>query len=228
MARYYISTRSDNMSKHFRIQSLGEEIANAISHGIGALLSVAGMVILIVTACKNDMGAMAVVSAVLYGSGLILLYTFSSIYHSLTNDKAKYVFRVFDHCSIFLLILCTIIPVALVMLGGWKGWVVFGVACACAVLGIILNAINLERWDKFSLILYVIMGWFAIIFTRSILMAVSVTDFFIWLFGGGVFYTLGIIFYRNTKYKYMHFIWHLFVLAGSIMHYFFVLNYYIK
>lgn len=215
------------MSKHFRIQSLGEEIANAVSHGVGAFLSIAGMIILIVQACKNHLGAMAVVSAVLYGTGLILLYTCSSIYHSLANNRAKRVFRIIDHCSIFLLILCTIIPVALVMIGGWKGWVAFGVATACAILGIVLNSINLERWDKFSLILYVIMGWFAVIFTKSILSAVTISNFFIWLFGGGVMYTLGIIFYRNTKHKYMHFIWHLFVLAGSIMHYFFVLNYYI-
>ena len=215
------------MSKHFRLQSLGEEIANAVSHGVGALLSVAGMIILIVQACINDLGAMAVVSAVLYGTGLILLYTCSSIYHALANNRAKKVFRIIDHCSIFLLILCTIIPVALVMIGGWKGWVVFGVATACAVLGIVLNSINLERWDRFSLILYVVMGWFAVIFTKSILSAVTLSNFFIWLFGGGVMYTAGIIFYRNTKYKYMHFIWHLFVLAGSIMHYFFVLNYYI-
>jgi len=215
------------MSKEYRIQSLGEEIANAISHGIGAGLSIAGMVILIVTACKNNLGAMAVVSASLYGTGLILLYTFSSIYHSLTHQKAKRVFRIFDHCSIFLLILCTIIPVALVIIGGWKGWVVFGVATACALVGIVLNSINLERWDKLSLILYVAMGWFAIIFIKSILSAVTKVNFFVFLFGGGLCYTLGLIFYKDTKHKYMHFVWHLFVLAGSIMHYFFILNYYL-
>lgn len=215
------------MSKTVRAQTLGEEISNAVSHGIGAGLSIAGMVVLIVTACKNNLGAMAVVSSILYGSGLILLYTFSSIYHSLTHEKAKKVFRIFDHCSIFLLILSTIIPVALVMIGGWKGWVVFGVASACAVLGIVLNSINLERWDKLSLILYICMGWFAILFIKSILSAVTISNFFIFLFGGGICYTAGLIFYKDTKHKYMHFIWHLFVLAGSIMHYFFILNYYL-
>lgn len=214
-------------NKEVRPQTLGEEISNAVSHGIGAGLSIAGMVILIVTACKNNLGPMAVVSACLYGFGLILLYTFSSIYHSLTNKKAKRVFRIMDHCSIFLLILCTIIPVALVIIGGWKGWLVFGIATACAVFGITLNSINLEKWDKFSLILYVIMGWFAVIFIKSILSAVTKTNFFVFLFGGGLLYTLGIIFYRDTKHKYMHFIWHLFVVAGSIMHYFFILNYYL-
>lgn len=215
------------MSNITRPQSLGEEISNAISHGVGAGLSIAGMVILIVTACKNNLGAMAVVSATLYGAGLILLYTFSSIYHSLTHEKAKRVFRIIDHCSIFFLILCTIIPVALVIIGGWKGWVVFGVATACAVLGITLNSINLERWDKLSLILYVAMGWFAVVFIKSILNAVTPTNFLVFLFGGGLFYTFGIIFYKDVKHKYMHFIWHLFVMAGSIMHYFFILNYYL-
>ena len=215
------------MTKITRPQTLGEEIANAVSHGIGAGLSIAGMIILIVTACVNNLGAMAVVSAVLYGTGLILLYTFSSIYHSLTHEKAKFVFRVFDHCSIFLLILCTIIPVALVMVGGWRGWTLFGLATACAVVGIVLNSINLERWDKLSLVLYVIMGWFSVIFIRSILSAVELSDFLIWLLGGGLCYTFGIIFYKDVKHKYMHFVWHIFVLAGSIMHYFFVLNYYL-
>ncbi len=213
--------------KSIRKQTLGEEIANAISHGIGTGLSVAGLVVLIVTACVNSKGAAAVVSAALYGAGLVLLYTFSSLYHSLTNIKAKKVFRIFDHCSIFLLILCTYIPIFLVVIGGAFGWTMFGISTFCAVWGIVLNSINLERWDKISQILYVVMGWQAIIIIKMLYSLFSPTEFAFLLIGGAS-YTLGIIFYRMKNIKYMHFIWHLFVLAGSIFHYFMILSYYAR
>ncbi|MBO5060677.1 MAG: hemolysin III family protein [Clostridia bacterium] len=210
-----------------RTQTLGEEIANAISHGLGTGLSIAGMVVLIVTACTRGMGAIAVVSAALYGSGLILLYTFSSLYHSLTNKKAKKVFRIFDHCSIFILILSTYIPVLLVMVGGALGWTMFGISTFCTVMGIVLNSINLERWDRLSQILYLVMGWSALMIIRP-LSRVLVPVELVLLITGGISYTAGIIFYRNKKWKYMHFIWHIFVLAGSVLHYFFILHYYMR
>ncbi len=214
-------------NKIARAQSLGEEIANAVSHGVGTLLSIAGMVILIVTACRNKMGGIAVVSAALYGSGLTLLYTASSLYHSLTNKTAKKVFRIFDHCSIFLLILSSYIPVFLVVIKGALGWTMFGISVFCTVLGIVFNSINLERWDRASQVLYIVMGWQALMIIKPIYNAFDTTEF-VFLILGGIAYTLGTVFYRNHKLKYMHFVWHIFVLAGSILHYFMILHFYMR
>ncbi len=210
-----------------RVQTLGEEIANAISHGLGTGLSIAGMVVLIVTAAKNGMGATAIVSAALYGFGLIMLYTNSSLYHSLTNKKAKKVFRIFDHCSIFLLILSSYIPVLLVMVGGALGWTMFGINTFCTVLGIVLNSINLERWDRLSQVLYVVIGWSALMIIKPLL-DVLVLPEIILLVLGGLAYTVGLVFYANHRFKYMHFIWHIFVLAGSVLQYFFILHFYMR
>lgn len=216
------------MSKKItRAQSLGEEIANAVSHGIGTLLSIAGMVILICAACKNGLGAIGVVSAVLYGTGLILLYTSSSLYHSLTNKTAKKVFRIFDHCTIFLLILSSYIPIFLVVIRGALGWTMFGISVFCTVLGIVFNSINLEKWDRASQILYLIMGWQALVIIKSLYNVFDMTEFVL-MIAGGVAYTFGTIFYRNHKRKYMHFIWHIFVMAGSVMHYFMILHFYMR
>lgn len=214
-------------NKITRAQSLGEEIANAVSHGVGTLLSIAGMVILIVTACRNKMGGIAIVSAALYGSGLTLLYTASSLYHSLTNKTAKKIFRIFDHCSIFLLILSSYIPVFLVVIKGALGWTMFGISVFCTVLGIVFNSINMERWDRASQVLYIVMGWQALMIIKPIYNAFDTTEF-VFLILGGIAYTLGTVFYRNHKLKYMHFVWHIFVLAGSILHYFMILHFYMR
>jgi len=210
-----------------RAQTLGEEIANAISHGLGTCLSIAGMIVLIVMAVVHDKGPIAVVSAALYGAGLILLYTNSSLYHSLTNKKAKRVFKILDHCSIFVLILCSYIPVLLVIVGGALGWTWFGICTACTVLGVVLNSINLERWKVLSMILYVVVGWSAVAIMKPLLENINQREL-IFLVSGGVAYTLGLIFYANKKIKYMHFIWHIFVLAGSVLQYFFFLSYYMR
>lgn len=214
------------MSKTKRhIQSVGEEIANAISHGVGSLLSIAGTVVLIVFAALNS-DALGVVSASLYGATLIILYTNSTLYHSLTNATAKKVFRIFDHCSIFLLILGTYIPVSLALMRNWIGWVLFGINMGCTVLGILFNSINLEKFSRLSLALYVIMGWSVVLTIVPVVSAVLSRGVFglILLVLGGLFYTFGILFYKSDK-KYMHFIWHFFVLGGSVLHYFFVLFY---
>lgn len=209
--------------KKFNSQSLGEEIANAVSHGVGTLLAIAATVVLIVRACKYST-PIGVVSASLYGATMILLYCFSTLYHSLTNRKAKKVFQIFDHCSIFLLILGTYIPVSLTMLGGAKGWLLFGIIALLTVLGIVFNSIDLVRWHKVSVWLYIIMGWTVVAFGPSVLGAIPKGGL-PWLVGGGVLYTFGVIFYILKKPKFMHFIWHLFVLGGTILHYFFILFY---
>ena len=126
---------------NFNGQSLGEEIANAVSHGIGALLAIAGTAVMIVYACLNGT-AISVVSSALYGTFAILVYLFSTIYHSLTNTKAKKVFQIFDHCSIFLMILGSYIPISLCLIKGALGWSLFGVMVALSVFGIVFNSIN--------------------------------------------------------------------------------------
>ena len=213
--------------ENLRVQTIGEEIANAISHGLGTGLSVAGLVVLIVTACMNGKSAIYIVSAALYGAGLIILYTFSSLYHSLTNKSAKHAFRIIDHCSIFILIFSSYIPIFLVVVGGALGWTMFGITSLCTVVGIVLNSVNLERWDRLSQVLYLILGWQAIMIIKPLYYAFEPIEFAFLLIGGAA-YTIGVIFYRNKKLKYMHFVWHLFVLAGSIFHYFMILNYYMR
>ena len=209
--------------RDFNSQSMGEEIANAISHGTGTLLAIAATVILIVKAAFYST-AIGVVSACLYGATMILLYCFSTLYHALTNRKAKRVFQVFDHCSIFLLILGTYIPVSLTLVGGAVGWTLFGIIAGLTVIGIVFNSISLAKWHKLSLILYILMGWTVIGFGRTVLSAIPKGGL-MWLLAGGIMYTFGIIFYVMKKKKYMHFIWHLFVLGGTVMHYIFTLLY---
>lgn len=206
-----------------RNQTIGEEIANAVSHGMGAALAAAGTVILIIKACVLS-SAVSVVSASLYGAALIILYTFSTLYHSITNNTAKRVLRIFDHCSIFLLILGSYIPISLCLIQGAFGWTLFGINTACAVLGIALNSINLEKWKKLSMVLYIIMGWSVLMSVKTVISVLEPQGLAL-LVLGGAFYTLGIIFYKNKNTKYMHFVWHVFVLGGSVTHFFCILNY---
>lgn len=207
----------------FNNQCLGEEIANSISHGVGTLLAIAGTAIAIVYACFHG-DAMSIVAASLYGMGLIILYLCSTLYHSLTNIKAKKVFQVFDHCSIFLLILCSYIPVSLSLIRGALGWVLFGINAFCAVLGIVLNSINVKRFQKISMVLYILMGWSVVFVAFPVLTKIPLKGILL-LLSGGLCYTGGIIFFAMKKPRYMHSVWHLFVLAGSILQYFAFLFY---
>ena len=207
----------------FNRQTPGEEIANSISHGLGALLAIAGLPILIVWATMHG-DALSIVSASLYGSSLILLYLFSTLYHSITNQTGKRVLQVFDHSSIFILILGTYIPVTLGLLRGWLGWTLFGINAAVAVLGITLNAVSVRRFHKLSLVLYLLSGWSVLPAIKPVAALLDLPGFVLVL-AGGLFYTIGVIFYRKEEVRYMHLVWHLFVLAGSLCHYFFVLFY---
>jgi hemolysin III len=206
--------------------SLGEEIFNSISHGIGAALSIAGFVILVVKAAFSGDG-WSIASGLVFGLTLIILYTMSTLYHAITNKTAKKVFRILDHCTIFLLIAGTYTPYTLITLNGVSGWVVFGILWGVTALGIVLNAVSLEKFKKFSLFCYLAMGW-AVVFTMKTFIEVLDPIGLAFLFIGGFFYTVGIIFYALKRVKYMHSIWHLFVLAGSIFHYFSILLYVIK
>jgi hemolysin III len=207
----------------FNNQSMGEEIANSVSHGIGTLLAIAGTVVAIVYSCLRG-DAMSIVSASLYGAGLIILYLSSTLYHSLTNIRAKKVFQIFDHCSIFVLILCSYIPISLALMRGALGWTLFGVNAGCATVGIVLNAINVKRYQKISMVLYLLMGWSVIFVAYPVLSKFPPIGIILLVFGG-LSYTGGIFFFRAKHPRYMHSVWHVFVLAGSILHYFAFLFY---
>ena len=201
--------------------TLGEEIFNSVSHGVGILFAIAGCAVLIVlSAVFAD--RWAVISSIIYGISMMLLYTASTLYHSFTNEKVKSLFRVFDHCTIFLLIAGTYTPFTLYTLRETVGIKLFFVVWASAIIGIILNAIDLKKYEKISVLLYLVMGW-CIVFALKPLLASISTLTLVLLVVGGVLYTVGIIFFLITKYRYMHSIWHLFVLAGTVTQYLAVL-----
>lgn len=205
-------------------QSLGEEIANSITHGIGAALATAALTILLVfAALKGD--AWRVVSFAIYGTSLVLMYTSSTLYHAFTHKKAKRYFRIMDHSSIFLLIAGTYTPITLLPLRdtGW-GWTIFGLIWGIAILGILFKFLFYGKLEKLSVVFYVLMGWLAVIAIKPMLINLP-TGLLIWIAIGGLSYTLGIIFYAWTKLPYSHSIWHLFVLGGSISHFFGILLY---
>ncbi len=204
--------------------TLGEELINAISHGLGASFAIAGLVLCVSKAVISG-NSLAIVSSCLYGSMLVLLYTMSTIYHALKRNRAKYVFRIFDHCTIFLLITGTYIPIVLVGIGGAVGWTYFGIVSAAAVLGIIFNAISIERFELFSMICYIAMGWVIVFGFRALAASVDIRGIIL-LIAGGIIYTLGAILYGlGSKRRYFHSVWHFFVLGGSILHFFMIYNY---
>ncbi|MCL2884568.1 MAG: hemolysin III family protein [Oscillospiraceae bacterium] len=195
--------------------SLGEEIMNAVTHGAGAGLAVAGLVLLLVRA--DD--AWKAVSVALYGASMILLFIMSSLYHALTNPTAKKVFRIFDHSTIFILIAGTYTPFTLVTLRGWVGWTLFGAVWGAAALGIVLNAVGLVKFKKVSMVCYLASGWCVLIALVPLVHRLALAGVLL-LLGGGVAYTTGVLFYRAKRIRYMHSVWHLFVLAGVLLHYF--------
>lgn len=217
------------MSKSVEIQSqdltkrytLGEEIFNSVSHGTGGLLSIAGTAVLIVLAAIYS-NAWGVVSSAIFGASLIILYTMSTLYHAITNPKAKKFFRIMDHNTIFFLIAGTYTPITLVPLRGAFGWVLFGIVWGAAILGIVLNSIDLEKFRKPSVVCYIAMGWVVIIAVKPMIEKVYPLSLWFILIGG-LFYTVGVIFYVKKNKKYFHSIWHLFTIAGSVFHYFAVL-----
>ncbi len=202
--------------------SLGEEIFSSVSHGVGALMAIAATVLVIVFAAIRG-NVMGVIGGAIYGGTMIVLYTMSTLYHSLTNPTAKKVFRVFDHCSIFLLIAGTYTPYCLCTLWGRGGLGILIAIWTSAILGIILNAIALDRFKTLSLVLYVVMG-LAIILRLPTLVRLLPLGGVVFMCIAGAVYILGIIFYL-WKVKYMHSIWHLFVLAGSICFFFSIVLY---
>ena len=201
--------------------TLGEEIFNSISHGAGTLLAIGGTAVLIVLSAIYST-PWAVVSSAIYGASLIILYTMSTLYHAITNNTAKKFFRIMDHNTIFFLIAGTYTPITLAIMGGALGWVLFGIVWGAAAVGIVFNSIDLEKFSMPSIVCYVLMGWGVIFAIKPLIEATSAV-FLIFLLLGGIFYTLGIIFYAIKKIKYFHSVWHLFTVAGSVFHYFAIL-----
>ena len=198
--------------------AIGEEIASSITHGIGAALSIAGLVILVVLAARQN-DVWRIVSFSIYGATMIMLYMMSTLYHAIQHRGAKKVFRVLDHSSIYLLIAGTYTPFMLVSLRGGWGWSIFGVIWALAITGIVFKAIFIERMKKLSLVVYILMGWLIVIALEPLMHNIHPNGLY-WLGGGGLCYTGGAVFYKMKSVKYTHAVWHLFVLGGSICHFF--------
>ncbi|MBI5084525.1 MAG: hemolysin III family protein [Acidobacteria bacterium] len=202
--------------------SIGEEIANAVTHGLGALLGVAGLVVLVVRAALEGT-AVQVVAAAVYGSSLILLYAVSTLYHALTNGRAKRVFRILDHCLIYVLIAGTYTPFTLVTLRGAWGWSLFGAVWGLAVMGVVFKIFFTGRLHLLSTAAYVLMGWMAVVAIVPLWRALPGAAL-AGLVAGGLFYSLGVIFFASSR-RYAHAVWHVFVLTGSVCHFAVVLRY---
>lgn len=207
-----------------RAQSAGEEIANSISHGIGLIAAIAVVPVLIVTSVERG-GAAGVTGACVFSATMVLLYLTSTLYHALPNNRAKRVFQVLDHAAIYLLIAGTYTPFTLGVLYGTWGWTLFGLVWGLALAGLLLKSIGGIRFPKVSVALYLAMGWLALIAVRPLWLHVPAWGLF-WLVAGGIAYTLGVVFFAlDQRVPYSHFIWHLFVVAGTACHVIAVLLY---
>lgn len=198
------------------------EIGNAISHGVGAALAIAGLVFLIIRAVHSG-SPMRIVTFTIYGSILILFYLSSTLFHALIFTRAKHVFQIFDHAMIYILIAATYTPYCLVSIRGWLGWTLFGVIWGLAVLGVVYKSIWLKHKSKWSTLIYVLMGWLCMIAFVPLWHALGPVGFGL-LFLGGVAFTLGALLYSKPT-QYTHFIWHFFVLIGTALMYFSILFY---
>ncbi len=199
-----------------RDQSLGEEIANSISHGIGFLGAVAVTPVLIVSAIPS--GPAAIVGTSIFGATMTALYLVSCLYHAFPQNRAKRLFQIFDHGAIFLLIAGTYTPFTLSVLRGAWGWALFGVVWGLALLGVVLKSVGGPKSGRLSTGLYLAMGWLAIVAAKPLYTSLSIGGLF-WLLAGGVMYSGGVFFFAmDNRIRYSHFIWHIFVLAGTACH----------
>jgi hemolysin III len=208
------------VEKHYPVL---EEIANSVTHGIGAVLSVAGLVWLIVRAVHiGDM--YSIVSVIIFGSSLFLLYLASTLYHAIPWPNVKRVLRKFDHCAIYWLIAGTYTPFMLVSMRGTVGWTMFGVLWGIACVGTAFKLFFIGRFDKIATFMYVAMGWIALVAIKPIITYVP-SGALIMMLIGGIAYTAGVFFYMNSRIPYNHAIWHCFVMAGSALHFFAIIYY---
>jgi hemolysin III len=206
-----------------RPQSLGEEIANSILHGLGAILAVAGLTLLVLRAGGNLGGrggdGLALVSLTIFSVSMILMFLASTLYHAIQHEGAKRVFRILDHSAIYLLIAGTYTPFSLLCLRGALGWTYFGIEWALAAAGISFYAAGLKFMKKIELVVYILMGWAIVIGGYKLYHSIPRLGF-VFLVAGGAAYTLGIFWYSRRKLRNAHVIWHFFVLAGAAFHWF--------
>jgi len=208
---------------HHKEYSLREELAHGISHGIGTGLAIIGLVVLLVIAARYG-NVWHIVSAAIYGSSLILLYLSSTLYHLLTATEVKRVFQLLDHSMIYVLIAGTYTPLTLVTLRGSWGWTLFGLVWGMAFCGLVFELVIKKPTEWLSLSLYLGMGWLLVVALKPLLLSLA-TGGLLLLLIGGLLYSFGTIFYLWKKLSYHHAIWHLFVLAGSMTHFFAILLY---
>jgi hemolysin III len=213
----------ETLARRNRSQSLGEEIANSVSHGVGFLAAVAAVPVLVVHAVRRG-GAADIVGACVFGATMVLLYLTSTLYHALARNQAKRVFQVLDHGAIFLLIAGTYTPFTLGVLYGAWGWTLLGLVWGLAVAGVLLKAVGGIRYPVLSTCLYLGMGWLVVIAIRPLWLQVPLAGL-AWLLAGGLAYTAGVAFYAAERIRYSHFVWHLFVLTGTACHFLAVLWY---
>lgn len=211
------------MEKLTQRYSVVEEIINASTHGFGILLSIVGLVVLVAFASING-SPVLITSCAIFGGTLIFAYSASTLYHAITNEKVKRIFRQFDHAAIYLLIAGTYTPIVLVLLDKTWGWTIFTIIWTTAIVGVILKFIYPNRFKKLSVVLYLIMGWFVVVAIKQLMQNMDSGGLWLMLIGG-LFYSVGVIFYVWKSLPYNHAIWHLFVLGGSISHYFMILFY---
>ncbi|HEX5705786.1 MAG TPA: hemolysin III family protein [Pyrinomonadaceae bacterium] len=200
-----------------------EEMANCATHGVGLVLSLVGLVVLVTLAATRG-GALHLASCVVYGASLVALYLSSTLYHGARTPRAKDIFRLFDHCCIYLLIAGTYTPFTLVTLRGAWGWTLFGLVWTFAAVGITCRLLFGERYRVVAVASYVMMGWLAVIAVKPIFEIVPVGAL-VWIAAGGLAYTAGVFFFACKRVPHNHAIWHVFVLCGSVCHYLAVMLY---
>ena len=214
---------NDPLVLHERPQSLGEEIANSVSHGIGLLLALAGFPVLVVATLRRG-DVVEVVGATVFGITVVLLYSTSMLFHAFRQSRAKRIFQVLDHSAIYLLIAGTYTPFTLGVLHGTWGWILFGLVWSMAAVGIMLKALGGVRYNTVSTLVYIAMGWLVVIAADKVWALVPGWGIF-WLVAGGIAYTAGAAFFLAERIRYFHFVWHLFVVAGTACHFIAVLRY---
>jgi hemolysin III len=203
--------------------SPGEEIANSVSHGVGLLAAVAAAPVLVFSAVHSG-GAARIVGASVFAVTMVLLYLTSTLYHALPRNRAKRVFQVLDHAAIFLMIAGTYTPFTLGVLRGTWGWTLFGLVWGLALAGVVLTAVGGARYPKLRVGLYLAMGWLILVAVKPLWLRMPSWGLF-WLFAGGIAYTAGVAFYAAKRVCYSHFVWHLFVVAGTACHFIAVLRF---
>lgn len=197
------------------------EVLNAVTHGIGVGLSVAGLIVLILKGVQSG-STLELVSYCIFGASLILLYLCSTLYHSLIFTPARKLFKIFDHSSIYILIAGSYTPLCLITVGGTKGWALFYTVWLIAFLGVIYKSIWVEKFKNISTLLYIGMGWLCLVAIKELYIGLGTSGFAL-LLAGGLSFTIGAVFYSMRSVKFMHVLWHLFVMAGTAFIYFTVL-----